>query len=177
MKLENLTKKFKKNIKWKFSAPKGVPHIPKGLSELSISFPSDYLKFWELCGGLDYKFEKDEDLCLSVLSPSESGWAVGEIFSGFGYVTGMFPHKNEYTWYWYLIGRGDTDDYYLMDLAPERLGYCYFANFYFFGHPHHTSLVSYNFQDFLIEIYRAGEMGEEWLELIEEGEKLASILA
>ena len=63
-----------------------------------------------------------------------------------------------------------------MDLAPERLGYCYFSSFYFFGQPNNTSVISYNFQDFLKEIYRAAVIGEEWLEHLDEGEKLASIL-
>jgi hypothetical protein len=115
-----------------------------------------------LCGGLKSIVRRDEDLILSVVSPAEFRWAVAEIFGRFGQDKYLTQFEGDRSWYWYLIGRGDTDEFFVIDLAPERYGHCYFAYFYFWGQPGSTPVIAVSFQEFLERFHQAATMGEEW---------------
>jgi hypothetical protein len=64
--------------------------------------------------------------------------------------------------YWYLIGLGDTDEYFMIDLSASRFGRCYFVYLYFLGQPGRTPVIAHSFSNFLDILYVAAEKGEQW---------------
>jgi hypothetical protein len=119
------------------------------------------LDFYKLCGGLQSVVVHDGDLILSVASPQEFSWALPTILDE-AFESSYAAFQEHRSRYWYLVGRGDTDQYFAIDLSTSRYGYCYFINLYFFGQPGRTPIIADSFSSFLNVLYAAAERGEGW---------------
>src|SRR5688572_16351887 len=109
---------------------------------------------------METDIQRDEDLFLSIVSPRNFQWAT-KLILGDSFEKQMQSFDGEIEWFWYIIGRGDTDEYFVIDLAPERYGRCYYVSFSFFGQMGRTPIIAHSFTELLKVLYQAAQVGEE----------------
>lgn len=141
--------------------PSGMPALSNDPRAPQVTIPEEILQFYRLCGGLESVIRRDEDLFLSIVPPNKFSWTVKEIL-GASLSKQQELIKDNIGWNWYTIGRGDTDEYFVVDLAPERFGHCYFVQFYFFLQQGWTPRVALSFQELLEQFLKAAFVGENW---------------
>jgi hypothetical protein len=126
-----------------------------------VLIPEDLLEFYKLCGGLESIVSCDEDLILSVVRPASFSWSLPSVFGE--PLESTFPgYENTMFRYWYMLGRGDTDEFFVIDLNPASYGRCYLSYLYYFGQPGRTPIVAGSFSEFLVTLYDAAAKGERW---------------
>lgn len=161
MSIQHILERFEQSPKWTVYPPTGMPKPSEDFLAPKVKIPDEILYFYKLWGGLKSVIEVDEDLILSVVPPQEFSWAVRKLL-GNTLEKQLSAQKEDRAWYWYVIGQGDTDEYFVIDLAPERYGHCYFSKFYFFEQPGWTPVVATSFSGFLHNLYEASLVGETW---------------
>lgn len=153
--------RFASSRRWQLRSAASPPQLSSDSRTPRVQIPPDVLEFYELCGGLQSVVIHDSDLILSVASPQEFSWALPTIL-GEAFESSYAAFQDNRSSYWYLIGRGDTDEYFAIDLSSSRYGYCYFIKLYFFGQPGRIPIIADSFSKFLDMVYSAAEWGEEW---------------
>ena len=161
MKLTDLIKKFVESSKWSIYPPSGYPAHSSDTRAPEVVMPQELLDFYAVCGGLETIIERDEDVFLSILPPEQAVWAPAEIL-GHTLDKQLEYIVDDITWYWYIIGRGDTDEYFVIDLSPEQYGKCYFTTVYNFGQSGLTPIAAHSFRELLTRLLAAASVGEEW---------------
>lgn len=153
MDMQSLVLRFRKSRRWLVDEPSGLPQLSRDPRAPSVSIPREILQFYELCGGLKTVPRLDSDVVFRIVPPNDFKWAVERI-------VGRYPAefealKHDRAWYWYVIGAWITEEYFVIDLSPERYGRCYYTTFYTFAQPGRTPIVATSFQDLLERIYEA----------------------
>ncbi len=153
MDIQSLVLRFRRSRKWIFSEPSGLPQLSHDPRAPNVSIPEEVLRFYELCGGLETDPDWDSDVAYAIVPPNDFKWAIARI-------VGRYPEqfdalRNNRAWYWYVIGAWSTEEYFVIDLASERYGRCYYTTFYTFAQPGRTPIVATSFQDLLKRIYEA----------------------
>lgn len=161
MDMQGLTRQFIQSRNWTVSQPKGFPQPSPDPLAPRVTIPQDVLNFYALCGGLESVINRDEDIFLSVVAPDEVVWAPRAIL-GHALDQQAEQLRNDILWYWYIIGRGDTDEYFMIDLNPERHEKCYFTTVYFFGQRGWNPIVANSFAGLLESFLQAASVGEDW---------------
>lgn len=153
--------RFFVNKRWHLDPAVGSPQTSSDPKAPLVAIPKDILEFYEFCGGLRSNVVTDEDLILSISSPSEFSWALPLLLDERFEV--LYPDfEHDISRYWYLLGRGDTDEFFAIDLSAFRFERCYFVNLYFFGQSGKIPIIANSFSDFLDLLYIASERGERW---------------
>jgi hypothetical protein len=93
----------------------------------------------------------------TIVSADEFSWAVARILGAFTDQRAFDAMEGNRAWYWYIIGCTGTDEYFVIDLAPERYERCYYTHLYLFGQRGSTPVMATSFQDLLQRLYRAAE--------------------
>jgi hypothetical protein len=161
MDIQQIVMEFDRSSKWVVHPPSGLPKPADDARAPDVAIPDEVLRFYESCGGLESVVQEDQDLILSIASPKEFNWALPQVL-GRSFEEHFVAPEDEIEWYWYVIGRGDTNEYFVIDLATERYGRCYFAELYFFGQRGRTPIVADSFYGLLQQFYKAASVGENW---------------
>ena len=177
MSILDLIKKFDSHPKWQVQPTTSLPSSETKWARPHLPFPKDMLSFYGQCSGVESLLESDDELEISIFTPNKMSWAVDILFGKFEDKRGLMSHQDKHTWNWYLLGKYEfPEDYIVIDLAPERYGYCYLGNFYNFGFPRDTIVVGHSFTELLEELYQAIETGEQWLDQIKQYKRLEDIM-
>jgi hypothetical protein len=155
MEMQQLIMEFSRSPKWTVRPSKGLPELSKDERAPFVTIPDEMLQFYELCDGLECSTR-----FLSIAPPDEFHWAVKWILRR-SFDSQVAAFKDQREWYWYVVGCG-TDQYFVVDLAPERHGHCYFTELYFFGQRGWAPIVAVSFQGLLRQLYEAANAGEDW---------------
>lgn len=161
MNLAYLITQFRSRHRWIVKQSSTVQLLSSTLHDPQLTIPKSLIEFYNLCSGIENTVYQDEDLFLSIVPPEEFKW-VPEVILGNALKKLRSGIEEEIFWNWYIIGRGDTDEYFAIDLAPERSGRCYFFNFYFFGQKNTMSIVANSLAELLQVFLEAAEVGEPW---------------
>lgn len=69
---------------------------------------------------------------------------------------------NEASWNWYIIGKGDTGEYIVIDLHPQRLGYCYYGFWDSYAMKGHTPIIASTFSELLLRLLQNQGQSRYW---------------
>lgn len=153
--------KFKRSKKWIVHPAQGMPKLSQDPKAPVASIPDDLLQFYSFCSGMETDIQSDDDLFLSIVAPRNFQWAPRLILGDL--LEKQVPSfDGGIEWFWYIVGRGDTDEYFVIDLAPERYGRCHYVYFYFFGQKGGTPVIAHSFTELLKVLYHAAKVGEAW---------------
>ena len=161
MTIAKLITKFNESSQWIVTAPAGVPSLSRNPIAPNGDIPNSVFQFYSLCGGLKSVIQYDEDIFLSIEPPQGFSWAVEKIL-GQSFQKQVDAYREHRSWFWYVIGRSNIDQYFVIDLAPERFGYCYYTELYFFAQKGRTPVIGTSFLDLLERFYEAVKVGEDW---------------
>lgn len=153
-KLENLIMQIKEDSQCVYHPPVGLPSIQEG-----HILPEDVQRFYQLCGGL-VMFEHSEGR-IEILPPGEVVLANQVVFLGIPEEQ-LAATKHEPSWSWYLIGQGDSGEYLAIDLAPTRLGRCYYGFWDSFAMKGHSPVIAHSFTEFLERLWENKGKSRYW---------------
>ncbi len=161
MNMAPLITQFRARHRWIVKPSSSVQLLSNTLHDPWLTIPKSLIEFYTSCGGIENSIYQDEDLPLSIVTPEKFKWVPEEIL---GNVLEKVQTniEEEIFWNWYIIGRGDTNEYVAIDLAPERLEKCYFFNFYLLGQKNTMPLVANSLEELLQVFLEAVEIGEAW---------------
>ena len=127
-----------------------------------VVFPNSILTFYELCSNMEAVIKDDDDLDVILSSPSEFQWLPQRLFDERleKYIDTL---AGSMLLYWYVFGKCGTEEYFVVDLHPNRYEHCYYINRYDLGPKGSTSIIAYSFPDFLQKLYVASLAEGEWL--------------
>ena len=130
----------------------GIPSVgkPHGL-------PEDVAAFYELCGGA-ILFERSP-YSVRIVAPASFVLANPVILVGLT-ENQLDSTRQEISWSWYLIAEGDSGQYFSIDLAPERLGRCYYTFWDSHAMRGHSPIVAKSYSNFLERML--SNRGQEW---------------
>jgi hypothetical protein len=160
MLIQEALKEFQNRPDWIVHPSKGLPLLSDDPRAPEVTIPGDVLRFYDECGGLENVPRIDVDVALEIVSPGYFKWAVKRIL-GASLDRQEAGFRGERDWKWYVIGYGYTDEYFFIDLSPERYEYCYFTDFYFFGQKGRTPVVATSFHELLQYFLEAAENGQQ----------------
>ncbi len=152
---------FESSPLWSVFEPDDSPQVLIDPRAPDVIIPEAVLKYYKLCGGQETIITTDDNIVLSVVRPEEFEWALKTVLGKF-LDRQIDTLQDGYTWKWYVIGRGDTDDYFVIDLCPKRYGYCYFTTTYTFGQRGLIPIVATSFEGLLQQLHTAAKIGEDW---------------
>lgn len=156
MNIQELVLRFQSNPNWIVHPPRGLPQLSSDPRAPNARIPDEVLRFYELCGGLKSVPRPESDVAFEIVSPDSFRWAIAAIVGRYSEQE-YIAFRNNRAWYWYILGYSLTDEYFMIDLAPERYGRCYYVYFYFFGQPGGAPIVGLSFEDLLERFYKAVE--------------------
>jgi len=133
--------------------PSKIPQIREG-----HVLPEDVLIFYQLCGG-GVLFEESA-YTFHIVSPEEFLLANPVIF--------VMPEEeffpateDEISWSWYILGEGEMgNEYITIDLAPPRLGRCYYSFWDRYAMQGYSPVIALSFTNLLIRMLET--QGREW---------------
>jgi antitoxin YokJ len=122
--------------------------------------PEDMQNFYRLCGGVT--LYDDSEYAIDIVSPQELVLANPIIFlDAFEEPSAMEKEKKENTsWSWYIIGKGNSGEYVTIDLAPARLGRCYYSFWDRHAMKGYSSIIAVSFTDLLYRLI--DNRGQQW---------------
>jgi antitoxin YokJ len=132
-------------------APAGMPLI-----QPEHVLPNDLKEFYQLCGGL--VLYDSSEYFFSIVPPQDF------LLSNTGILyldKESFPTlKDEISWSWYVIGKGDSGEYISIDLEPIRLGRCYFSIWETHAMKGYAPIIADTFTDLLVRLL--ANKGDGW---------------
>jgi len=112
--------------------------------QIEVDLPDDLVQFYDLCDGVELYNESIYPI--KIASKSEFVKAnpiiVGE------------ECEYDISYYWYIIGYGNNEQYITIDLFPSRIGRCYDSFWDRHGLVGDTKIVSLSFKDLLYNLYK-----------------------
>jgi antitoxin YokJ len=130
----------------------GAAGFPKILPEHVI--PNDLREFYELCGGVALFLEAD--YLVTISAPHELVLSNPAIRGKRAIDIGEVDISDS----WYVIGRSGGEEYFSIDLAPDRLGRCYDSFPEIHAVAGSSEVIATSFTD-LLERFLANR-GEHW---------------
>ena len=124
--------------------PCGIPVVQDG-----HKLPSDILEFYQQCGGV--KLYEHGSFPVEIVSPQEFVIASPVIYKDMLDDETVETIKDDISWHWYLIGKGQAAQFMTIDLRPERLGYCYDSDW--IVHPRDSTIVALSFTELLQRLF------------------------
>lgn len=132
------------------SPPAGLPHI-----DGAFLLPADVREFYRLCGGA--VLFRGSVYGLTIVPPARLRLANSAILIGAAaeQLAALNDHPSRS---WHIIGEGLNSMYVTIDLASEKLGFCYDS--YWDVHPHDSTMIARSFSEFLMRLLAT--KGAEW---------------
>lgn len=157
--MKEIVDAFYASPKWQVSPPTvSTPNVLDAVrEEFPLEFPDEVYKFYALCNGLEFLGEGDDEGFLSIEPVNKLGWAVPTIFGRDKYV---HHFKGDILYTCFVIGRADSQEFFLIDLGPARYGYCYFAETYFLGQKGWMPFIASSFSRLLEKLLEVSGYGE-----------------
>lgn len=118
----------------------GIPTVQDG-----FNLPRDIRDFYQQCGGA--KLYEHGSFPVEIVPPQEFVIASPVIYKDMLDDETVEEIKDEISWSWYLIGKGQAAQFITIDLRPERLGYCYDSDWVV--HPADSTIVALSFTELL----------------------------
>lgn len=119
--------------------------------------PYDVREFYQLCGGATF-FEQSE-YSMRIVSPKNFVLANPIILTGL--TEDQFTAtKHEISWSWYIVGKGETGEYLLIDLHSERLSRCYYSFWDRHAMRGYSPIIATSFTDLLLRLL--ANRGQQW---------------
>lgn len=158
--LKRLLKRLRKDPAWTVFPPKGVPERSSDPRAPHVNLPDDVLTFYQLCGGMESNIRTDDDLDIQIVPSAGFNWAIKEIIGNL-YDEDVEIYRDDILWYCYIVASVGTDEYFVIDLAAERYGRCYYTELYFLGRKGWTPIIADSFLGLLRRLEKAVTMQEE----------------
>lgn len=153
MNIEHLIEKIRKYENCKILPPSGLPSVEDG-----NVLPSDVIRFYELCGGVE--LYKNKDYCVEFVKPTEFVpispliWDAEIINSA----RNVFEVKVATSWY-RAVNLGDSN-FIAIDLNPIKSGRCYKAFWDSYAVKDETPIIANSFTELLSQFI--DNNGEYW---------------
>lgn len=143
-----------KDLAWTVFPPAGTPKPSADPRAPQTVLPDTLLQFYQLCGGMKTNIRSDDDLAVRIVPASSFNWAIKEIIGSLD-DDAIEIYRDDILWNCYVIATVGTDEYFVIDLAPERYERCYFTELYFFGHKGWTPIIADSFLELLQRLTKA----------------------
>lgn len=152
--LQRLIERLKKDPAWTVFPPEDMPEPSNDPRAPHVSFPDDVLSFYRLCGGMETNIRTDYDLAVQIVPATGFNWAIKAIIGSIN-DDDIEIYRDDVLWNCYIIASVGTDEYFVVDLTPERYERCYFTELYFFGHKGWTPIIANSFYGLLQRLEKA----------------------
>jgi len=152
--LKRFIDRLKKDPAWTVFPSKELPELSSDPRAPQVSLPDDILYFYQLCGGMETNIRSDYDLAIQIVPATGFNWAIKEIIGSLK-DSAINDYQDNILWTCYVLASVGTDEYLVIDLAPERYGRCYFTEFYLLGCEGWTPIIAESFLGLLQRLEKA----------------------
>jgi hypothetical protein len=139
--MSQLLNSFRETPDCTVKSPQGLPIIAH-----DHVLPDDIVEFYTLCGGIS--LFGSSAYSLEIVPPSQFSLANPIIFIGVN-DDQLNAARNDISWSWYIVGKGENRQFITIDLNGNRLGRCYDSFWDCHAMPGYSPIIAGSFSEFL----------------------------